>query len=74
MYAAYSGGLCGIISIGSVSNPSTSSPALSFSDGLIGPRTRARPRARAHASTAPSSARAASASSASKKPNIATLS
>ena len=45
MNAAYSGGLCGIISIGSLSKPSTSRPALSLSDGLIGPRTRARPRA-----------------------------
>ncbi len=45
MKPAYSGGLCGIISIESVSNPSMSSPALSFNDGLSGPRIRARPRA-----------------------------
>ena len=61
-------------SIGSVSKPSTSSPHISFSEGLIGPRTRARPRALAHVSTAPSSAGATSPSAASKNPNIATLS
>ena len=33
-------------SIGSVSKPSMRTPHISFSDGLIGPRTCARPRAR----------------------------
>ena len=61
-------------SIGSVSKPSIRTPHISFSDGLIGPRTCVRPRAPAHCSTALSRARAASASAASKNPNIATLS
>ena len=49
-------------------------PHISFSDGLIGPRTRVRPRAAPTPRPRASSARAASASAASKNPNIATLS